>query len=249
MAAPSWLTGALACVMIATSAYCLSRLVISWRRQQPAERDVDAVHVLMGVAMAGMLVPRLRLSWTGGWEVVFGAAAAWFAWRAIGGPGRAAAAGRQHAHHAQHLLACLAMLYMLAAATGAGAADPARGAGPAGVMTGGSGRVPTVALVLALALFGYVVWTADRLTSLASVAAAAGRRQGLQLTAAVAPAGGSGHRPAGPVPAGPAAPAGPASAGPASAGQRAAPPISPRLAAWCEIAMGLTMGYMLITML
>jgi hypothetical protein len=29
----------------------------------------------------------------------------------------------------------------------------------------------------------------------------------------------------------------------------AGPPLSPRLAACCEIAMGLTMGYMLITML
>ena len=30
---------------------------------------------------------------------------------------------------------------------------------------------------------------------------------------------------------------------------QARPPMSPRLAACCEIAMGLTMGYMLITML
>jgi len=40
-------------------------------------------------------------------------------------------------------------------------------------------------------------------------------------------------------------PANPGTAESAHAG----PPLSPRLAACCEMAMGLTMGYMLITML
>jgi hypothetical protein len=35
----------------------------------------------------------------------------------------------------------------------------------------------------------------------------------------------------------------------AQSAARTRPPISPRLAACCEIVMGLTMGYMLITML
>jgi hypothetical protein len=38
-----------------------------------------------GVAMAGMLVPRLDLFPHHGWEVIFGAAAVWFGWRAVGG--------------------------------------------------------------------------------------------------------------------------------------------------------------------
>jgi len=43
----------------------VSRLVISWRHRRPTDHDADAVHIVMGVAMAGMLVPRLRVSWTG----------------------------------------------------------------------------------------------------------------------------------------------------------------------------------------
>jgi len=72
-------------------------------------------------------------------------------------------------------------------------------------------RIPTFALLLAVALFGYVIWTTDRLTSLApaAVTVAAGGRA--------------------PVP--------------------SAPAMSLRLAAGCEIVMGVAMGYMLITML
>lgn len=248
MTEPSWLADALACAMIAISAYCLSRLLISWRRQRPTERDVDVVHVLMGVAMAGMLVPRLRVFWVGGWEVVFGAAAAWFAWHAVRGlGGRArsrAAAGRQHAHHVQHLLACLAMLYMLLAVTAAGVAAP-RLTSSAGVMSGGSARLPTLTLVLAFALLGYVIWTADQLTSPAAVAVAVGRAAG--PGASEAGDGGRGRRhQGGPAPA---EESGSWATGAAPAAHDGPPPLSPRLATCCEIAMGVTMGYMLIMML
>ena len=83
MAGPSWLAGVLAAVMIAIAVYCASRLAISrlWRRE--TEFDADAVHVVMGVAMAGMLVPRLSPLPDSTWEAVFGTAAAWFAWQAI----------------------------------------------------------------------------------------------------------------------------------------------------------------------
>jgi hypothetical protein len=51
------------------------------RGARPTDRHVDGIHVLMGVAMAGMLVPRLRVFWIGGWEVIFGIGAVWFAGR------------------------------------------------------------------------------------------------------------------------------------------------------------------------
>ena len=79
-------------------------------------------------------------------------------------------------------------------------------------MAAAGARIPTFALLLAVALFGYVIWTTDRLTSLAP--------------AAVIGAAGGGQAP---VP--------------------SAPAMSLRLAAGCEIVMGVAMGYMLITML
>jgi len=254
MAGPFWLAGTFAAVMLATSAYCVSRLVAARRWHRDTERDVDAVHVLMGVAMAGMLVPRLNPFWDGGWEVVFAIWTAWFAGQMIRASRHQGGAGHGPAHHVPHLLSSGAMLYMLLAVTSARAAGPAHGESM--TPAGGTARLPALTLVLALAILGHVIWTTDRMTSLA-------------------PAGGAGPRIPVHVPAGPAAnPAGPGrgtngpaagastepsasastepaagASAPVPASLRASrPPISPRLAACCEIAMGVTMGYMLVLM-
>lgn len=218
MAGQTWLADTFAGVMLATAAYCLSRLVISWRQRRRTDRQADAVHVLMGVAMAGMLVPPLRVFWAGGWEIVFAGTTAWFGWLAVREHRNRAALGRSHPHHAQHALGCAAMVYMLAAAGPAGRA--AAGAG-VGSMAGGGARFSTLALVFAVVLLGYVVVTADRLPALARVGAVAAAGPG-----AGADSGATG--------------------GPGTAWGT---PLSPRLAACCEIAMGVTMGYALILML
>jgi hypothetical protein len=83
VAGPSWLAGAFAAVMIVIALYSASRLAASrWQRRE-TEFDADGVHVVMGVAMAGILVPRLSPLPASAWEAVFGIAAAWFAWQAI----------------------------------------------------------------------------------------------------------------------------------------------------------------------
>ena len=203
MSGPAWIADALAVVMIVTAVYCVSRIATARRRRRPTEYDVDGAHVVMGVAMAGMLVPRLSLVGGDAWAVVFGGAAAWFGAQTVRGY-RHGQREHRSAHHVPHLLASGAMLYMVLALPGAGAAAGrarvSMGAGP------GAG-FPALALVLALALIGYVIWTTDRLTSLAPVAAT-----GTQVRAVT-------------------------------------PPMSLRLAACCDIVMGLTMGYMLILML
>lgn len=236
MAGQTWLADLLAAVMIATAIYCLGRLTLSWRQGRPTDRPVDAVHVLMGVAMAGMLVPRLRVFWAGGWEVVFGLGALGFAWlaaRELRSP--SSERSRPRHHHLQHVLACVAMVYMLAAVGTVARA----GSGMSG-MAGGAAHFPTVALLLALALSGYVIWTADRLTSLAPVAVLAAASTAVpDLVPDLVPAGGGA--------ASAVSSAGPSEA--ASAPGMPARPLSPRLAACCEIAMGLTMGYMLIMVL
>jgi hypothetical protein len=259
MSNPSWIGYLLAAVMIVTAVYCVSRLVAARLRGRPTEPDVDLVHVLMGVAMAGMLVPGLRSLPDSAWEAAFGAALGWFGWQAI----RAHRAGGRTAHYMPHVLASGAMVYMFLAV------PPSTGPVLAGVTMGGQSaaaiRFPVLALALAVALFGYVMWVTDRLPSVPSVSV-------LRLASAVAgPAwpgtgsrSGTGSQPRTGSPPGMAAAAAAArraaaAAGPAPglAGQAGASrsrpadgaPLSPRLAACCEIVMGLTMGYMLILML
>jgi hypothetical protein len=249
MSGLSWLADSFAALMLATSAYCLSRLAVSWRHRRPSDHQVDAVHVLMGVAMAGMLVPSLRFFWTGGWEIIFGAGALLFGWRMISDARAKAHSG----HHLQHVLACVAMVYMLAAATAA--AKTASGGSAMGGMGGSPAHFDTLALVLALALFGYVVWTADRFTSLAPVAALLANRAPAVALAPVAvaatqlPATAAGEPLAGPATSSAASTGDPGSDGQSQSELRTRVPLSPRLAACCEIAMGVTMGYMLIMML
>jgi hypothetical protein len=318
---PSWAAGLLAAVMIVTAVYCATRLAAAWRWRRPTEYDADGAHVFMGVAMAGMLVPRLDLFPHGGWEVIFGAAAAWFGWRAArahagqrgwlagryrtgpprprrsaggqpadglqpagqpgdglqpagqpgdglqpagqpgdglqpagrsaGGPQARPSAGALHpaSHHAHHLLACGAMLYMLlAVSAGSAGMSAAAMARTVGAVAG----PPPLTLGLALVLFTGVLWAAERLVSPAPTAVA---------VAGVAPTGPGGIRVAratGNLAAGVAGirvarAGGNRAAGAAGAAEgerptRAGRPMSPRLAASCEIVMGLTMGYMLITM-
>lgn len=248
MAGPSWLPGILAAVMIATAIYCVSRLIISRASHRPAEHDVDLVLAVMGVAMAGMLVARLNLLPNGAWAVMFSGATAWFGWRTSrayrSGRAETRATGDAHGHHVPHLVMCGAMVYMLLAV-----AAVKSGSAAGRMSVGGAGaHFPLLALVLALFMFGYVMWQADRLPALARAGSGVAAVLGLTGTASgpalaqaagppAAPAQGAGVRPI-PV------------AGPGAAPARPGPgPMSPRLAACCQIAMGITMGYMLIMML
>ena len=79
VAGPAWLTGVFAALMLTVAVYCAGRLAAARRWHRPTEVDTDAGHVLMGVAMAGMLVARLRVVPATAWEAVFAVGAAWFA--------------------------------------------------------------------------------------------------------------------------------------------------------------------------
>jgi Domain of unknown function (DUF5134) len=256
VSSPSWLGYLLAASMIVTAVYCVSRLAVAGLWGRPTEPAVDIVHVLMGVAMAGVLVPRLSTLPDGAWEATFGAAVAWFGWHAVRAY-RAGGTGGRPAHELPHLLASGAMLYMFLAVTPARTGPPVTAIGMAGGPAG-TARFPVLALALALALFGYVMWITDRLASVPAVAAI-----GLALAGAgpARPATGSPGRmtAAAQAAAGDAASAGDAAAAAFGApwlahragrpGPRRGVPLSPRLAACCEIVMGITMGYMLIVML
>ncbi len=141
MAGPSWLAAALAAVMIAIAIYCAGRLAAArlWRRF--TEVDADSLHVVMGVAMAGMLLPRLSPLPVTAWQAVFGASAAWFAYRAVRSRLRRNAAGSRWrcSHPVAHLVESAAMVYMLAVLPGSWPGWPGRAMAMPGM---GGGRRP-----------------------------------------------------------------------------------------------------------
>lgn len=240
MAGPSWLAGLLAAVMILTAGHAASRLAASRVLRVATEADADGLHALMGAAMAGMFLPPLRLLPSSAWAVVFGAAAVWFAASTIQ-VRRTAPRTWQCRFPIPHLVECIAMLYMLLALP-AGQGTPGT-AMPAMTAPGAAASFPALALVLALFMLGYLLWTTDRLATRArtrTAAAAIPRTPHHALiTVPAAP-------PAGPAsltgtPGAPGAPAPPTPAG--------HPLLAPAFADCNKIIMSITMGYMLITML
>jgi Domain of unknown function (DUF5134) len=237
--APAWLAGGFAALMILIAACCASRLAI-WRlRGRYTELDADGLHVLMGVAMAGMLEPRLSLIPVTFWRAAFAAAGAWFAWQAIRARSRRRPGSWRCAHPAPHAVECAAMIYMLlpAGSALAGHAPAATMAGMTGAVGAAAGN-PALTLVLALFMLGYLLWTTDRLTTLsrARSATARGATMSRQSAATPAPAAGSAQGAPGP-------------ARTAHAGAAPGPALAPRFAACYKIAMSIAMGYMLILMI
>lgn len=198
MGGPGWLTGSFAALMLTVAVYCASRLVAArwWRR--PTELDTDGAHVVMGVAMAGMLVTGLRSLPAGMWEGILAAGAGWFGWRVV----QARQGSWRCGHPAPHLVECVAMLYMFLVVPTSPRATAGMGAMAA---SAAASRFSFLALIMAIFMFGYVVRVADRLTV---------------RTPALALAGPGGRR-----------------------------FLAPRCSALCKVAMGVTMGYMLILML
>ena len=212
MTGPAWLGWLFAAVMLGTAAYCAGRLAVAWRSRRPTGYTVDLTHVLMGTAMAGMLVPRLSFAPAGLWQLTFAATGCWFTTQALRSrhhrataKARPSAPGHAATGPLVHILACGAMLLMLAA--------PATRPSPATMTTAEaatSGPLPVLAILCTIGLLASVVLATDRLTALARV---------------------------------------PAGAGAQIRGAGAGVPMSLRLAACCDIAVGVTMGYLLILMI
>jgi hypothetical protein len=234
MTGPDWLTGGLAATMLLVAASCVVRLAIWWLRGRPTELDADGVHILMGVAMAGMLAPRLHSLPDVVWVCVFTGAAAWFGWRAIRPRALSRPGGLLSAYPAPHAVESAAMLYMLLPAGPAGRHHGAAMAGMSGT-TGNAAGNPAVVIVLALFMLGYILWTTDRLAALSRTRSATGPARAtarphtrtLVKAASQEASGQAGNPP----------------------GRPDQPRLAPRVAAYYKIAMGAGMSYMLITML
>jgi len=236
MAAPSWLAGTFAAIMIITAAYSAGRLAFSRLRGRATELDADALHTVMGVAMAGMLVPWLHLAPDSAWAAVFGIGAAWFGWHALRTRSFLLPRLSQCRYPVPHLVECTAMIYMLLPVHGS-LSGGSRMAMPGMGAIGSQQSFPALAVILALFMLGYIVWTTDRLTSRAaqSKTVPAGRGRGGDHRSLVT------------------AGAGTATSNAAGASRADGPPgqpvLAPKLAACTKIAMSLAMGYMLILMI
>jgi hypothetical protein len=225
---PDWILDILAAVMLVVAAVSAWRLAAAPRwRHGDSGTDIDIVHLLMGIAMAGMLVGGLQTLPDGAWEAVFAVTTVWFGWRVVRDARVSGARALARGHCAPHLLHCGAMLYMFAALPAGGVAAM----GSSGMAAMGSGasaalEYPTLAFVFALVLSAYSVSDIDQLS---------GRRYSL---AVVAPAGG--------VSAG-ASTVTAAVAGTASSSREMV--LSPAVTVGCRIAMGVVMVFMLIIMI
>jgi Domain of unknown function (DUF5134) len=261
MGAPAWLTGIFAALMLTVAVYCAGRLIAARRWRRPTEVDTDTGHVVMGVAMAGMLAASLRILPAVVWEPVFGVGALWFASQALRARRGALTSPWRCLHPTPHLVECAAMLYMFLILP----TIPARASGAAMATLSTSApasRFSFLALALALFMFGYVVRVADRLTLHApapahapaqarALAPAPAHARALALAAQPALAvqlAGSSPAPMLATGFAPAETPAPSNCGAATIPSRRAI-LAPRCSALCKIAMGITMGYMLILML
>jgi hypothetical protein len=141
--------------MLGIAAYCVVRLITAQRTGRRTERDVDLVHVGMGTAMAGMLVPSANplagYAWNLGWTLFFGLAVCWFGARlfiALAESGRVGSAPA-------HLIGSGVMLYMM----WPGSSTPAMSM--PGMSMGGAVTQPALTLILLGALGGFAVLAAD----------------------------------------------------------------------------------------
>ena len=164
MGGPVWLSAIFAAMMLAVAVYCTGRLVAARRWRRPTELDTDGVHVVMGVAMAGMLVSGLRTPLPAGlWEGVFGVGAVWFGAQALRARRGPVTSPWRCLHATPHLVECGAMIYMFLLLPAAVVIKNGAGAMGALAVSPAASRFSFLALLMAVFLLGYVIWLADRL--------------------------------------------------------------------------------------
>ena len=258
---PAWILNIFAALMLVVPAVSAARLAAArpWQRGAVIT-DTDISHLLMGLAMAGMLTSSLTTLSNTAWEVIFGVLTAWFAYRVVRDARANGVRALAGGHCAPHLVHSGAMLYMFLALT----APMAGGSGMSG-MGGSSGstlKYPTLAFVFALILIGYTIWDLDQLSALrhslataaagvtnpalAGIAAGAGGT-GAVTTVAFAGTGAAADQSSSPVAAGHVADCGDT----AASGRPRIPGIlgSSGIVVGCRIAMGVTMALMLFIMI
>ncbi len=252
---PSWILDTFAAIMLVVAAVSAARLVVARPWQQGTQAvlvDTDVSHLLMAIAMAGMLVASLQTLPNDAWAVVFAVLTAWFANRVIRDAQASGVRALAGGHCAPHLIHAAAMLYMFVAFT----APASHVSAGMGAMSGmGTLQVSFLAFVFALLLIGYSIWDLDQLSgpgasghySLAAARIApavpvlVGAAGGAGAAAVSASAHGSDGRAA-------ATNAQPMNAS-TPAGHAGRGVLAPWVVTTSRIAMGVTMAFMLLIMI
>ena len=232
MSTPAWILGIFAAMMVLVAEVSAGQLMIAraWTRRGGAGAGIAVFRLLTGIAMAGILVPGLSILPNAVWEAAFAVVTTWFAWclwRENRGRGAAAVA---HGPYAPHLVQSAAMLYMFAALAGPSAAGSSGTGGMSGMEWGSSGglptlHAPTLALIFALLLIALTIHDLNRQADADGYFQVAGRRPGPAGTALAA-----------------------AAAGPATyTAERLL--LSPAVVKGCQVAISVTIAFVLIIMI
>jgi hypothetical protein len=225
---PAWILEIFGAVMLLVAEVSAGQLVVAhtWTRRG-TDDDIAVSHLLMGIAMAGILVPGLSALPNAVWEVVFAVMTAWFIWRLRRESQGRGAAAVARGHYAPHLVQSAAVLYLFAALAGPTVSGTG---GMSGMAGGSSGSMPTLststlALIFALLLIAFTVHDLDRPAGVDGYFHMVGRRSvtaGSGLAAAAA----------GPV---------------AYTAERLL--LSPAVVKGCQVTIGVTMAFILIIMI
>jgi hypothetical protein len=224
---PTGLSYVFASLMAIVTLYCVARIVAAkyWGRRN--HYDVNVSHVLMGIAMIGMLVPRWNKIPDHLWEALFGIIALWFlaqsirvfknsGFQRVGGP---------HVHgisqYLIHFVMASSMLYMYWLGMPASASS---GSGMSMSMAGppASAGDPSLTFLLIGILFVSAVWQLDSLPRFAPSQLAFST---VGVGTGVSSGDGNGNE-----------------------GASNQQWLAPRLEVGCHVLMCLTMGFMLILM-
>ena len=263
---PSWILDIFAAIMLVVAAVSAARLVAARPWQHWAQRaslaDIDLAHLLMAIAMAGMLTASLQTLPNGAWSVIFAVMTVWFGFRVVRDSQVSGIRALAGGHCAPHLIHAAAMLYMFMAFTAPAAHGSSGMAGMAGGMSGmGTLQLPFLAFLFALLLIGYSIWDLDQLSgpgasrhySLAAARPApagpvlVGMTAGLGAVAVAAPTSALAGSAVAAEPAEAAVARNAGASGPASRADRGV--LAPWVAVGCRIAMGVTMAFMLLIMI
>ena len=174
MIGPTWLAAVFGVIVLAAAVVDAVRILAAWRAHRTTDYQIDIHNVVMGVSMAGMLIPSLLIVTSGpstvAWLVVWILLTIWFAITVARD-----AAQRTHAngftrHHLPHLVMSAAMVYMFAVllVPASDSSDSAMSGMPG--MSAGGGLVPLATLdyVFVIFMVSYAVLVVDRLPAIAA---------------------------------------------------------------------------------